>query len=218
MAWLLSSTVQISSFFLFFSFFLIYFNLKQNCTESIQWIHFNFHILDICAPVHSLMHINNAMSYKQRNLSILLAVLALALIGHYVKLELRIVRLFSPNSAILCFCLTVLKLSFWCQSNQVRFNSISIVLLSIHNSQMKEMFAFIYCVCTNRLPIFIWITVRILLVFIISFFWTNLNISICNNHNIFGIICVMHVDWMTGLHGEMTWSSRLNTNTSAIAT
>lgn len=68
---------------------------------------FNFHILDICAPVHSPMCVNMAMSQKQRNLSIRLPALAPAYRGHHVKLGLCVVRLFSSNSAILCFCLTV---------------------------------------------------------------------------------------------------------------
>lgn len=82
-------------------------NSNLNGNENIQWTHFNFHILDLSAPVHSLMCTNMAVSHKQINLSILLAVLALAQRGHHVILGLCIVHLFTSNRAILCFCLSV---------------------------------------------------------------------------------------------------------------
>lgn len=51
--------------------------LNQYCNESFPCTNFSFLIQDICAPVQSLMRTNMAVSHKQRNLSILLAVLAL---------------------------------------------------------------------------------------------------------------------------------------------
>lgn len=53
------------------------FNLKQNRNENIQWTNSSFYIPDICAPVHSQTRLNTTVSHEQRNLSILLPVLAL---------------------------------------------------------------------------------------------------------------------------------------------